>query len=126
MRQPRIVGIIAIALFGGDEFVASRNRREFIVTNSAEGDFLSAGIRIEAPGAVCRNQRYREWPVLGADIKGHRSVGLATQAMHLLVFLDEHFAVELILPSITRARDFRRSSKNVHYGLSIVALQRLQ
>jgi hypothetical protein len=36
--------------------VAIRNRREVIVTNSAEGHFLRAGFPIEAPGSVCRNR----------------------------------------------------------------------
>jgi hypothetical protein len=47
---------LAIAPFGGNKGVASRDCREFIVAYSAECDLSRAYVRIEAPGAVCRNQ----------------------------------------------------------------------
>jgi len=101
VRRIRSVRICSIASFGGDKFMASRNGREFIVTYSAEGDFLRAGIRIEAPNTVLRNEGDRERPVLSADVQRYRSVGVSTQAVHLLVFLNEQLSVDLILGFIT-------------------------
>src|ERR1700693_3612218 len=106
--------------------MASRNGREFIVTYSAEGDFLRAGIRIEAPNTVLRNEGDRERPVLSADVQRYRSVGVATQAVHLLVFLNEQLSVDFILGFITGRGQFGRPAQDVFDRLLIVALHSLE
>src|SRR5579862_1392033 len=113
-------------LFGGNEFVASRNRCEFVVTDSAKRDFLRTGFGIEAPGTIRLNERDREWPVLDADVKGYRTVGIVTQAMHLLVFLNELFAFDLILARIMTGDQFGGPAKDFRDGLLIVALDGLE
>ena len=77
--------------------MTDRNRREFVFADSPEHDFLCAGIRVKTPCAVLVDEWERERPVFGADIEGHRPIDLATKPVHLLVFLDEQFAVYLIL-----------------------------
>src|SRR5579862_2498851 len=84
VRRISSLRICAIASFGGDEFVASRDRREFVVAYSPEGDLFRTGFRIKAPDAVGRNQGDRERPVFRADIQCHRSVSIATKPVHLL------------------------------------------
>src|SRR5271156_1229536 len=118
--------ICAKLSFGGHEFVTDQNGPEFVLADSSEQDFLQTSVRIEAPGAVLLNERDRERPVLGADIQGHRSVGVPTQTVHLLVFLDEHFAVEPILGLIARGGELRRPAQDVCDDLTIVALHGLE
>ena len=87
-------------LFGRHEFVADLNCREFVLADASVQNLLQTGDRIEMPGAVAVNERYRERPVLGPEVQGHRSIRIVTETMHLLIFLLEHFAVVLILGCI--------------------------
>ena len=57
--------------------------------NLPEQDLLLTGVRIEPPRAVLTDQRDGERPILGPDAQHQRSVRLVSQAVHLLVFLDE-------------------------------------
>jgi len=68
--------------------------------DSPEHDFFRPGIRVETPGLVLLRDRDREGPVLGPNVQGHGSIGFAMKAMHFLIFLDEQFAVQLILAFI--------------------------
>src|SRR5689334_24456978 len=113
-------------LFGGEEFVANSNRREFVFADSPEQDLLQTSIRVEVPGTVFLDKRDRKGPVLAADVEGHRSVGFSTQAVHLLVFLDEQFPVGLILGCVTTGGELRRSAQDVFDRLCIVVLHSLE
>src|SRR5205823_7825716 len=88
-------------------------RRQFVLANLPEQDLLLTGVRIEPPGAIFPGQRDGEWPILGPNAQHQRSVGLVSQAVHLLVFLDEQFAVELILAFVRRGGELARPSQDL-------------
>jgi len=48
------------------------------------------------------------------------------QAVHLLIFLDEDFAICLILGVVMRGGKIRRSTQNLVNGRLVVALHRLE
>src|ERR1700761_9043147 len=100
--------------------MANSNRCKFILPDSPEQDFLLAGIGVEAPRTALLNQGNWERPVFSADVQRHRSVSLTPQAVHLLILLDEQFALSLILSFVSRRGEICRSTQDVCNALYIV------
>src|ERR1700719_2752416 len=69
--------------------MADFDRDGLIFTNSTKQDFLRARVCIEEPLFFFPHQRYREGPVLRADVQHPRSVELPHKPMHLLEFRSE-------------------------------------
>src|SRR5258708_11946132 len=96
----RIRGVCVSVTLRSGEFAAIRGRHQFVLTDSSEHNLSLTGGGIELPGAILTNQGDRERPVLSADVQNHGSVGLATKSMHLPVFLNENFALQLVLARV--------------------------
>src|SRR5246127_3117446 len=102
----------ASCIFCQCEFLTHLNCGVLVLSDSAEEDLLLAAIGIEIPFTVLGNQGNREGPVFSADIEDCASVRFADQTVHLLVFLAELFAFELVLLLVARGSDFLSGSEN--------------
>ena len=114
------VGIDLSARRGFDVAVLDGERGVAGLWHAATLDLLGAGLRIEAPIALPRDERDREWPVLGSDGENCGSVGFPDQAMHLLILPDELLAVKLVLARVTAADEILSCSENPHHRPFIV------
>jgi hypothetical protein len=102
----RISGRCNVVLFGGGKLTAGRDCRQFIFPNAPEQELFLAGIRVKAPGALLIDERHRKRPVFATDVQHQGAVGFAAQAMHLLVFLYEQFAVQFVLIVVVGDSEF--------------------
>src|SRR6266853_2331991 len=69
----------------------------FVLTDSPEHNFVAAGPGIEMPSTVLRYERNGKGPVFRTYAQNGGFVRLKYHTVHLLIFLDESVAFELVL-----------------------------
>src|ERR1700678_4030503 len=109
-------------LLPGDQRAAHDDRRHFILSDPSEEDLIGPGFRVESPGAMAGHERYREGPVLRADVQGQNSGGIADPPVHFPILLHEAFTLDRVLGLVIGADETDSSSENVSHRPLIMFL----
>ena len=80
------------------------DRERLVRSDAPEQDLSLAGLRVERPAAVLRDDRNRERPVLGPDIED-APAGLLRQPVHLAVLGEEPPPIEIVLRGVAGGED---------------------
>src|SRR5207247_8575162 len=84
---------------------ADLDRGPFVTTDPPEHDLARAGLGIEVPPTLPRNERDRKGPILGADVQDRGPVRFADQTVHLLILLYEPVALALVRRFVAARRE---------------------
>src|SRR5207237_163679 len=84
---------------------ADLDRGHFVTTDPPEHDLARAGLGIEVPPTLPRNERDRKGPILGADVQDRGPVRFADQTVHLLILLYEPVALALVRRFVAARRE---------------------
>src|SRR2546426_1015076 len=115
--------VLLVGLHGG---AADLDRGNLVRTNPPEHDLPRAGLGIEVPPTLSRNERNRKGPVLGADVQYRGPVRFADQTVHLLILLHEPLALALVRRFVAARREVLSGAEDRLDRALVAILDRLE